>query len=83
MGLGIFIFYFCIFIIFFLSSRKKGEKLNYKTILIIPAILALLIFMLSVVKIFFIYKILMVIIFGILFLITYWHWGESIRRWFS
>ncbi|NLI93667.1 MAG: hypothetical protein GX434_16190 [Peptococcaceae bacterium] len=78
----IFVFYFGIFVILFLSGRKKGEKTNLKFVFIIPAVLALLIFFLSVVKIYFIYKIFLILITGVLFLMTYWHYGETIRKWF-
>jgi hypothetical protein len=82
MAIGIFLFYFLIFVFLFLGSRKKGEKFNYKTLLLIPAILALIMVLLSVIKIYFIYKILLIIFAAALFLLTYWHWGERIRRWF-
>ncbi len=82
MGFEIFIFYFILFLVFFVFSRKKGEEINYKIILIIPALLALFIFILSVVKIYFIYKILLILIGAVLFILTYWHWGVSIRKWF-
>lgn len=83
MGIGIFVFYFVIFVFLFLTSRKKGEKFNYKKILIIPAILALLIFLLSVIKIYFIYKIFLILGAAVLFLLTYWQWGELIKKWFN
>lgn len=82
MKFGIFIFYFVLFFLFFISARKKGEKINYKFVLIIPALLALFIFLLSVVKIYFIYKIILILITGVLLLFTYWQWGASIRNWF-
>ena len=83
MGFGLFVFYFALFVFFFVISRKKEEPLNYKIILIIPAILAFFVFILSVVKIYFIYKILLILIGAVLFLLTYWHWGASIRKWFG
>jgi len=83
MSFGIFVFYFIIFVVLFVSSRKKGERINYKVVLIIPALLAFFLFLLSVVKIYFIYKILIVIVTLILILLTYWQWGEQIYRWFK
>ena len=83
MGFSIFIFYFFLFLIFFVFSRKKGEKINYKVIFVIPALLAFFIFVLSVVKIYFMYKILLILIGIGLFVLTYWHWGASIRKWFG
>lgn len=79
----IFIFYFCLFAVFFLFSRKQGEKFNYKIILIIPAVLAFLLFLLSVVKIYFIYKLAILLAMIGLSLLTYWQWGKQIRRWFN
>jgi hypothetical protein len=79
----IFVFYFGIFVLLFLSGKKKGEKKNLKLILVVPAVLALLIFILSVVKVYFLYKLFLLLITGVLFLLTYWHYGETIRRWFK
>jgi glucan phosphoethanolaminetransferase (alkaline phosphatase superfamily) len=83
MKIGIFLFYFIIFVLFFVLSRKKGEPLNYKFILVIPAILAFFLFLFSVIKIYFIYKILLVLAALVLFILTYWHWGAGIRKWFG
>lgn len=81
--MGIFIFYFCLFVVFFLLSRKQGEKFNYKITLIIPAVLAFLLFLLSVVKIYFIYKIFLILVMIGLTVLTYLQWGKSIKRWFK
>jgi len=78
----IFAFYFIVFMLFFLFSKRKGDKINYKTIFFIPAGLALLIFVLSVVKIYFIYKIILLIIAIVMGYLSYWQWGNSIRNWF-
>lgn len=83
MEIGLFVFYFVLFVFFFVISRKKEEPFNYKVILIIPTVLAFFVFILSVVKIYFIYKIILVLIGVGLFILTYWHWGASIRKWFG
>jgi len=81
MGL-IFVFYFGIFVILFFSGSKKGERINLKKVFLFPALLACLIFILSVVKVYFIYKIFLLLITGFLLILTYWHYGERMRKWF-
>lgn len=83
MVIAIFVFYFLVFSFLFISSRKKGEKFNYKRIFLLPAILAFIMVFLSLLKVYFIYKLILILFAVILFLLTYWHWGERIRKWFS
>lgn len=80
----VFLIYFGIFVLIFWLNRSKeeGKRINYKKMFIIPAILAFFVFLLSVVKIFIIYKILLIIIALIVFILTYWQWGDRIRKFF-
>ncbi|ADY56356.1 hypothetical protein Sgly_2063 [Syntrophobotulus glycolicus DSM 8271] len=81
MKLGIFFFYFIVLFFIFLSSRKKGKPLNLRIIIVLPALFALVLSLLSVIKLYVIYKILFVIIGAVLILFSYWQWKDKFRRW--
>lgn len=85
MSFWVFFIYFGIFVIIFWLNRSKeeGKKINFRKLFIIPAILAFFVFLLSVVKIFILYKILLIIIAVVVFLLTYWQWGAQIREFFK
>lgn len=78
-----FIVYFLLFIFIFsypgLKNREKsGALLKF---LAIPAILGIVVTFLSAVKVYFIYKVFLLLFGLVAFLLTYWQWGEQLRRW--
>jgi len=82
----LFFFYFLIFFLVFSVhdfKKAKGEK-NGKIslkVFLLPIILGLIIIFLSVIKLYFIYKILVLFLAFLTFLLSYWHWGKSIGKW--
>ncbi|NMA69527.1 MAG: hypothetical protein GX958_08935 [Desulfitobacterium sp.] len=82
MIIGTFLFYFFLFIFVFSSPKKlrNREKGSWK-FLVFPAIFALVLAMLTVIKVFFIYKILLLLFVAITTLFTYWQYGAQIKSW--
>jgi len=81
MIIGTFIFYFVLFIVVFsLPGSRNAEKSNtlFK-FLAIPALFGIGMAFLSVIKVYFIYK-LFVLVTGLL---SYWQYGNQIRRWWK
>ena len=85
MIIGIFIFYFVLFIIFFsFSGIRNGEKSNsLSKILVIPALFGVGMVFLSVIKVYFVYKLLALAAILVTGFLSYWQWGEQIRRWWN
>lgn len=85
MVIGIFLFYFILFLLVFsLPSLKNPKKTNdYWKLFIIPALLGLLMAFFSLIKVYFIYKILIFLFLLVTALLSYWQWGEQIRRWLN
>lgn len=83
MIIGTFIFYFALFIIVFSypGFRDKKNSSSIFKLLTIPALLGLGMVFLTVIKVFFIYKILALIVVLLTFLLSYWQWGDRIRGW--
>ncbi|SHN82605.1 hypothetical protein [Desulfitobacterium chlororespirans] len=82
MIIGTFLFYFILFLFVFSSPEKfKQRDKRWTKILVLPAVFAMLLAFLTVIKVFFIYKIILIIILGLTSLMTYWQYGEQIRRW--
>jgi hypothetical protein len=82
--IGTFLFYFILFLFVFSSPGKlKGQNRNFKRILVLPAVVALILATLTVLKVYFIYKIFLLLFGGFIFLLSYWQWGGKIRRWFG
>ena len=80
--IGTFLFYFVLFLFVFSSPHKlKQRDKRWTKILVLPATFALILALLTVVKVFFIYKIILLIFIGITMLFTYWQYGEQIKRW--
>jgi hypothetical protein len=61
----------------------KGQNRNFKRILVLPAVVALILAALTLLKVYFIYKIILVLFGGFTLLLSYWQWGDKIRRWFG
>ena len=82
--LGAFLFYFLLFIFIFASPEriKKQNTNGLLKMLVIPAVIALFMLFLSVLKVYFIYKILVFLFLIFTFLLSYWQWGEKLRKWF-
>lgn len=82
MIIGTFVFYFIVFLVLFSYPKfNKNQRPNSLLKLIsIPALLGLAMVFLTVVKVYFIYKILTLLFVAVMFLLTYWQWGDQIRR---
>lgn len=79
-----FVVYFVVFILFFSGSKfGKKENLQVSKLIVIPAFLAIAMAFLTVIKVFFIYKIILLIFVLVTTLLSYWQWGEQIRRWWK
>lgn len=85
MIIGTFIFYFVLFIVVFSypGFRNKENSTSIFKLLIIPALLGLGMVFLTVIKVYFVYKILALLAVLVTFVLSYWHWGEQIRRWWK
>ncbi|ACL20999.1 hypothetical protein DesLBE_0374 [Desulfitobacterium sp. LBE] len=82
MIIGTFLFYFILFLFVFSSPEKlKQRDKRWTKILVLPAVFALILAFLTVIKVFFIYKIILIIVLGLTTLLTYWQYGERIKHW--
>ena len=83
MIIGTFIVYFLLFIIIFSKpgSRNKEKSSAGLKLLAIPAILGVIITFFSVIKVYFVYKLFLLLFGFVTFLLTYWQWGDQIRHW--
>ena len=85
MIIGTFIFYFVLFLVVFsIPGLRNKEKSNtlFK-FLAIPALTGVVMAFLSVIKVYFIYKLLALVFVLVTGLLSYWQWGEQIRRWWN
>ncbi len=82
MIIGTFIFYFILFLVIFSypGFRNKENSTSKYKLLIMPALLGLGMVFLTVVKVYFIYKILALIVILVTFVLSYWQWGAQIRK---
>ncbi|MCO5386736.1 MAG: hypothetical protein NHB14_14310 [Desulfosporosinus sp.] len=82
MIIGTFIFYFILFAIVFSypGFRNNKDKRSIFKLLTIPAILGLGMVFLTVIKVYFVYKILALLVVLVTFVLSYWQWGNQIRR---
>lgn len=81
MLIGTFLFYFILFVFIF-SSPKLRNRFKSKGLLIIfvvPAILGLIMAFLTVLKVYFIYKLLALLFAGATFYLTYLEWGNRFK----
>jgi len=87
MIIGTFIFYFVLFIVVFsFPGLRNKEKSNSNTLfkfLAIPALFGVGMVFLSVIKVYFVYKLLVLVFVLVTGLLSYWQWGEQIRRWWN
>ena len=83
MIIGAFLFYFILFLFIFSSPEKFRQKdKRLVRIFALPAIIALIMALLTVIKVYFIYKIFLLLFAGFTLLLTYWQWGDKLKRWF-
>jgi len=81
MVLKTFVLYFFMFLVIYTFGKR--DSLTLKKLFIFPGIFALIMVFLTVVKIFFLYKLFLLLILGFITLLTYLQWGQRIRRWFN
>jgi len=76
-----FIVYFIIFLIVFSGPKfRKKEKLQVSKLFVIPALLAGVMVLLTIIKVYFIYKLLVLLFVLVTVLLSYRQWGKQIRR---
>jgi len=85
MIIGTFVFYFILFIVVFSypNLRNKEKSNTIFKFLAIPALFAFGMVFLSVIKVYFIYKLLLLLFVLVTGLLSYWQWGQQIRRWWK
>lgn len=85
MIIGTFIFYFILFIFTFSypGLRKKDKQSMAFEFFAIPALLAAVMVFLTVIKVYFIYKLLVLLFIIVTFLLSYWQWGDQIHCWWK
>jgi len=78
-----FIAYFVLFIVIFaFPGMKNRQKSNLRfKFFLIPALLGLGMVFLTAIKMFFVYKFLMLVFVLVTMLLSYWQWGDQIRHW--
>ncbi len=82
MIIGTFIFYFVLFIVVFSfpGLRNKEKSNTLFKFLAIPALFGVGMVFLSVIKVYFVYKLLVIVFVLVTGLLSYWQWGGQIRR---
>ena len=80
-----FVFYFIVFILIFSYPRlkNKDKPTSFYKLLAIPALLGAVMVLLTAIKVYFLYKLFMLIFLIITFLLTYWQFGNRIRQWWK
>lgn len=82
MLIGTFLFYF-IFFVFIFSSPKLKNRFKSKglvVVFVVPAILGLIMVFLTVLKVYFIYKLLALLFAAVTFYLSYLEWGKRFKR---
>jgi len=85
MIIGTFIVYFILFMVTF-SYPRLGNKEKSNTVfklMAVPALLAVTLVFLTAIKVFFVYKFLVLLFVLGTFLLSYWQWGDQICRWWK
>ncbi|MDR3540004.1 MAG: hypothetical protein P4L69_03405 [Desulfosporosinus sp.] len=81
---GKFIVYFLLFLVIFsYPSLKNNKSRSIVKLLTIPALLGVVMIFLTVMKVYFVYKFLMLVFVLVMVLLTYWQWGDKLRRWWK
>lgn len=78
-----FLVYFILFILVFSfpTLRNKEKPSPLVKLFSLPALLGIGMVLLTVLKIYFVYKFLVLIAALLIGLLSYWQWGKRIRRW--
>jgi len=81
MIIGTFIFYFILFVIIFSypGFKSKENSTSIFKLLAIPTLLGLGMVFLTIIKVYFVYKILALLVVLVTFVLSYWQWGAQIR----
>lgn len=85
MIIGTFLVYFVLFIVVFsIPGLRNEEKTNtlFK-FLAIPALFGVGMVFLSVIKVYFVYKLFALVFVLVTGLLSYWQWGKQFRRWWK
>lgn len=82
---GTFIVYFLLFIVIFSypGLKNKEKSSSILKFFSIPAFLGIIMVFLTAMKVYFIYKLLVLLFVIVTFLLSYWQWGEQLRRWWK
>ncbi len=85
MIIGTFIFYFIRFIVVLSlpGSRNLKKSNTLFKFMAIPALFSLGMVFLSVIKVYFVYKLLALVFVLVTGLLSYWQYGNQIRRWWK
>lgn len=85
MIIGTFIFYFILFIVCFSLPGSRGEGKSHSVVkfLAVPALFAVVMAFMSVIKVYFVYKLLGLVFVFVTGLLSYWQWGQQFRRWWN
>lgn len=84
MIIGVFLFYFLLFVFLFSSPEKLRKKdRRVKRLFALPALVALIMSLLTVLKVYFIYKIFLLLFVGFTLLLSYLQWGVQFKRWWK
>lgn len=77
-----FLVYFLLFIaIFSYPGLKNKEKpTSIFKFFSIPVFLGIVMVLLTAIKIYFVYKFLLLLVITVMFLLSYWQWGKRFRR---
>ncbi|TGE32395.1 hypothetical protein [Desulfosporosinus sp. Sb-LF] len=80
-----FIVYFILFIVTFSypGFRNKEKPNTLLKLLAVPALLGVIMVLLTVIKVYFVYKFLVLLFILGTFLLSYWQLGDQIRRWWK
>lgn len=85
MIIGTFLFYFVLFmVVFSLPNLRNGNKSKIRMkYFAIPALCSVGVVFFSVIKVYFVYKLLVLVFVLVTGLFSYWQWGKEIQRWWS
>ena len=85
MIIGTFLFYFILFMVVFSfpNLRNIGKSTSLFKFLAIPALFGVGMVFLSVIKVYFVYKLLALVFVLVTGLLSYWQWGRQIQRWWN
>lgn len=80
-----FIVYFILFTVIFSYPRLRNKRNSSSLVKFfsIPALLGIGMVFLTVMKVYFVYKFMVLVFVLVTFLLSYWQWGEQIRGWWK